>query len=70
MPKDKSIQLPQPLYEQLKLQLEKSSFTSIDDFIVFILQSYLDKQHNGVDVHQPSKDDEAVLKRLKDLGYM
>lgn len=66
----KSVQLPGPLFDSLKLQLQHSSFKSVDDYVVFILQNYLDQQQNDVDMNQQSKDDIEVLKRLEDLGYM
>jgi hypothetical protein len=70
MKTSQSIKIPELLYNALKLQFKKSSFNSVDDFIIYILQNYLDQQKIEVDSNMQSKDDAEVLKRLKDLGYM
>ncbi|MEJ2053562.1 MAG: hypothetical protein P8X42_06545 [Calditrichaceae bacterium] len=70
MIQERTIQVPASLYKQLESQLKQSSFKKIDDLAAFILQNYLDQQ--GADRDKPLKteDDQAVLKRLEDLGYM
>ena len=70
MEKNKSIQLPGKLLDDLNSYLRQSSFKSLDDFIIYILQNYLDQQKSEQGDKQSSNDDEAVLKRLEDLGYM
>ena len=70
MEKNKSIQLPGKLLDDLNSHLKQSSFKSVDDFIIYILQNYLDQQKSEQGDKQSSNDDEAVLKRLEDLGYM
>jgi hypothetical protein len=70
MNKNRPINLPEKLYKELMLNLQQSSFKSIDDYIAYILQNYLDQQKLDNNNKQQSHDDEAVLKRLEDLGYM
>ena len=70
MEKNKSIQLPGKLLDDLNSYLRQSSFKSLDDFIIYILQNYLDQQKSEQGDKQSSNDDAAVLKRLEDLGYM
>ena len=69
MKNTKSIQLPESLVDELKLQLKQSSFKSVDDFIIYIIQNYLD-QLTDKENHSKSSDDAEVMKRLQDLGYM
>lgn len=70
MKNNKAIQIPGKLWDNLNSHLKQSSFKSVDDFIIFILQNYLDQQKSITDNRQSSNDDAAVLKRLEDLGYM
>lgn len=70
MKNTKSIQLPEKLVDELNLHLEQSSFKSVDDFIIFIVQNYLDQLASQKNHTKAVADDEEVMKRLQDLGYM
>ena len=70
MKNTKSIQLPDKLMADLNLHLEQSSFKSVDDFILYILQNYLDQQTSEKNQKKSTNDDAEVMKRLQDLGYM
>lgn len=70
MKNTQSIKIPEPLLDNLKLHLKQSSFNSVDDFIIYILQNYLDQQTKENSQTKSSNDDAEVLKRLQDLGYM
>ena len=70
MKNTKSIQLPDKLMDDLNLHLEQSSFKSVDDFILYILQNYLDQQTSEKNQKKSTNDDAEVMKRLQDLGYM
>ena len=70
MKNTKSIQLPEKLVDELNLHLEQSSFKSVDDFIIFIVQNYLDQLASQKNHTKTVADDEEVMKRLQDLGYM
>jgi len=67
MENNKIINIPDPLYQGLNEYVRKSNFNSIDDFVTFILQDYLDQQKTD---DRRLVDDAEVLKRLEDLGYM
>jgi Arc/MetJ-type ribon-helix-helix transcriptional regulator len=70
MKNTKSVQIPEKLLGSLKLHLKQSNFKSVDDFIIYILQNYLDQQTTEKSQTKSSNDDAEVLKRLQDLGYM
>ncbi|MBN1407574.1 MAG: hypothetical protein JW956_07290 [Calditrichaceae bacterium] len=71
MQKSKSIQLPVKLIDELRLHLKRSSFKSVNDFIIYILQNYLDQQSiDSTAIKSSEEDDAEVMKRLQDLGYM
>jgi len=65
-----SVKLPDQLIADLNLHLKESSFNSVEDFIIYILQNYLDKQGSELNSEKSSDDDAEVMKRLQDLGYM
>ena len=70
MNNDKLINLPEKLFSALSSHLQRTSFKSVEDFVVYILQDYLDQQKSETMNEQQSGDDVSVLKRLEDLGYM
>jgi hypothetical protein len=64
-----TIKIPAQLYEQLQQHQNASHFKSIDDLATFILQDYLDRKQKQPG-NEAKADEQAVLKRLQDLGYM
>lgn len=69
MNKDKvTLKIPRPLYNRLKTIIGESGFSSVNEFVVFVLRDLVSM---GID----QKDDltreetEAIKKRLKNLGY-
>ncbi|MGD9898975.1 MAG: hypothetical protein AB7T22_07595 [Calditrichaceae bacterium] len=65
-----NIQLPDKLWRELEKYLGETSFTSIDDLVLFVLQDFIDqsgiKNENG---YSDNESDE-IKKRLEDLGYL
>ena len=69
MPVDKvTLKIPRPLYLRIKEVIEDSGFGSVNEFVVYILR---DLMSTGLeDKSELSKDEtEAIIKRLKILGY-
>ena len=69
MPVDKvTLKIPRPLYLRIKAVIEDSGFGSVNEFVVYILR---DLMSTGLeDKSELSKDEtEAIIKRLKILGY-
>lgn len=62
----KTIQIPEELYETLDKKLSDSTFKSVEDFCVFILQSYLDKENNQT----TGSEQKIIEERLRNLGYL
>jgi len=56
MAKDKvTLKIPRPLYERLKTVIQESGFSSVNEFVVYILRD--------------AEEIEAIQQRLKNLGY-
>ncbi len=69
MPVEKvTLKIPRPLYDRLKLVIDGSGFSSVNEFVVYVLR---DLVSTGFDEKSElSKEEtEAIKKRLKNLGY-
>ncbi len=69
MSKDKvTLKIPRPLYDKLKKIIKESGFSSVNEFVVYVLR---DLVSSGVeDKAELTKEEmEAIKKRLQNLGY-
>lgn len=65
-----TIKIPKPLYEKLKVSIEGSGFSSVTEFIVYVLRDLVSHQENSKESSNLSaKEIEAIRKRLKSMGY-
>lgn len=65
-----TIKIPKPLYEKLKVSIEGSGFSSVTEFVVYVLRDLV--SHQEGEEGSPSlsaKEIEAIRKRLKSMGY-
>ena len=67
-----TIKIPRPLYERIAKSIEGSGFSSVTDFIVYVLRDVM----SGAGAKQEPSNDltkeeiEAIKQRLKNLGYL
>lgn len=69
MKKEKvTIKIPKPLYDRLKQIIEDSGFSSVNEFIVYVLRDLVSR---GIDEKQELSKEEtdSIKTRLKNLGY-
>lgn len=69
MSRDKvTLKIPRPLYDRLKTVIDGSGFSSVNEFVVYVLRDLLS---TGLEENaELSKEEtEAIRKRLKNLGY-
>ena len=57
------IKLPKELYEKIKKYAELAGYSSVDEFVIHILERETDKLGGP-------EDEELVKKRLQGLGYI
>ncbi len=67
-----TIKIPRPLYERISKSIEGSGFSSVTDFIVYVLRDVMsgageEKELNG---DFTKEEIEAIKQRLKNLGYL
>jgi len=69
MGKDKvSLKIPRPLYDKIKTVIEGSGFSSVNEFVVYVLRDLLSAK--ALDKKELSAEEiEAIRQRLKSLGY-
>jgi len=71
MPKEKdkvTIKIPRPLYERLKTVIGGSGFSSVNEFVVYVLRDLVSLGFN--EEKELSKEEtQAIKQRLKNLGY-
>jgi hypothetical protein len=69
MSKDKvTLKIPRPLYERLSSIISESGFSSVNEFVVYVLRDLVSL---GLDDQKEltKEETEAIKKRLKTLGY-
>ncbi len=71
MPKEKdkvTIKIPRPLYERLKTAIGGSGFSSVNEFVVYVLRDLVSLGFD--DEKELTKEEtQAIKQRLKNLGY-
>jgi len=69
MTKDKvTLKIPRPLYDKLKQSLEGSGFSSVNEFVVYVLRDLV-SSGIGVEGELSKKEIDTIQNRLKKLGY-
>jgi Arc/MetJ-type ribon-helix-helix transcriptional regulator len=69
MSRDKvTLKIPRPLYDRLKTVIDGSGFSSVNEFVVYVLRDLLS---TGLEENAElsREETEAIRKRLKNLGY-
>ncbi len=70
MNRDKvTIKIPRPIYNRIKSIIKESGFSSVNEFIVYVLRDLISMQNT--DKSELTKEEiEAIRQRLKNLGYL
>lgn len=68
MGKDRvTLKIPRPLYEKIKVVIEGSGFSSVNEFVVYVLRDLISQTKDKKELS--AEEVEAIRKRLKNLGY-
>lgn len=69
--KDKvTLKIPRELYESLKEMIEGTGFSSVTEFIVFIMRSLVSSGKIKEDDKLTEDEVQAIRDRLRRLGYI
>ena len=69
MTQDKvTLKIPRPIYDKLKKVIDGSGFSSVNEFVVYVLRDLIS---SGIDEKEEFSKNEidAIRQRLKTLGY-
>jgi metal-responsive CopG/Arc/MetJ family transcriptional regulator len=67
--KDKvTIKIPRPLYDRLKNIIGDSGFSSVNEFVVYVLRDLVSLGFDD-DKELTKEETDTIKKRLKNLGY-
>lgn len=65
-----TIKIPRKLYEQLKEMIEDTGFSSVTDFIVYVMRDIVAGGKLGGTDELTEKEVRLIRERLKKLGYL
>ncbi len=74
-----TLKIPRPLYNKLKMIIEDSGYSSVTEFVVYVLRDLISSEEFLIKERKKDKEeiaeltDEEVLavkKRLRNLGYL
>lgn len=65
-----TIKIPKQLYKSLKVQIKDTGFSSVTEFIVYIMRDIAGSGPIDEDISLTREEVENVKKRLKELGYL
>jgi len=72
LPKDKRVtmKIPRHLYERLKEMIEGTGFSSVNEFIVYVMRDIASGGRLDQEIGLSKEEIEQVRKRLRGLGYL
>jgi len=62
------LKIPRPLYDKIKTVIEGSGFSSVNEFVVYVLRDLVSAKTLGKK-ELSAEEIEAIRQRLKSLGY-
>jgi hypothetical protein len=66
-----TLKIPRPLYLRLKKVIEHSGFSSVNEFVVFVLRDLMARVEAGGESRDLTVEEvEAIRTRLRNLGYL
>lgn len=67
--KHTTVSIPKPLAEKVKKQIKDTGFTSISDYVTYVMREVVAGKSSKEEAFS-KEDEEKVKGRLKDLGYI
>jgi Arc/MetJ-type ribon-helix-helix transcriptional regulator len=62
-----TLKIPRPLYDKIKVVIEDSGFSSVNEFVVYVLRDLVSGSRDKKELSP--EEIEAIRQRLKNLGY-
>jgi hypothetical protein len=64
-----TIKIPKPLYDNLQQLIEGTGFSSVTEFIVYVMRSLASTEPKKEPDNLTSEEIQSIKERLKKLGY-
>ncbi len=65
-----TLKIPRPLYERIKTIIAPSGFSSVNEFVVYILRDLMARMQEGSRREELSAEEiDRIRTRLRNLGY-
>lgn len=69
--KHTTITIPKPLFEKIKQRIENTGFTSVSDYVTYVLREVISSLEEENKERVYTKEEEKKVKeRLRALGYL
>ena len=65
-----TIKIPKPLYNRISEIIEETGFSSVTDFIVYVLRDVIAMRSDESTKNLNQKEIASIRQRLKSLGYL
>lgn len=65
-----TIKIPKPLYNRISEIIEDTGFSSVTDFIVYVLRDVIAMKSDESSKYLSKTEVESIRKRLQSLGYL
>ncbi|RJP77761.1 MAG: CopG family transcriptional regulator [Candidatus Zixiibacteriota bacterium] len=65
-----TLKIPRPLYNRIKQVIEPSGFSSVNEFVVYVLRDLVSQMPAADRGDLTAGEVEAIRKRLKNIGYL
>lgn len=63
-----TVSIPTPLFEKIQQKIKDTGFTSVSDYVTFVLREIL--AHSNEEEAFSEEDEKKVKDRLRSLGYL
>ncbi|MFQ6136363.1 MAG: CopG family transcriptional regulator [Candidatus Hydrothermarchaeales archaeon] len=65
-----TVSIPIPLYDKIKERIKDTGFTSVSDYVTFVLREVVSETKEEEREPFTKEDEEKVKGRLRALGYL
>jgi len=65
-----TVSIPKPLYDKIKARIEGTGFTSVSDYVTYVLREVLASLEEEEEEVFSEEEEEKVKERLRALGYL
>jgi len=65
-----TVSIPVPLYNKVKDNIRETGFTSVSDYVTYVLRELMAESKGEAKDEFSKEDEEKVKERLRSLGYL